>query len=245
MRYFDKWKDNYENKHDPSKSKLRTYVPAEDEPNPEDWLATREGVRLRMGGLITKVDIRIGKGDKPFGIFTLEDYNGAFEFRLFDEDYVNFSPLLIKDAYVMLSGTIQQRGAGRPYFKPKPFKDASYQFQLHAVTPLPDVQEQMVEALVIQMPVGNINGPFNAMLKQKLDEQAVAYQQLLKERKGANSGKIRWPQALLKFLIFDSMGKNIIHFTSQQYQVNITPSLYKWLCDMRAQNKLRFTFSLR
>ena len=95
------------------------------------------------------------------------------------------------------------------------------------------------------MPVGNINGAFNAMLKQKLDEQAVAYQQLLKERKGANSGKIRWPQAFLKFLLFDSMGKNIIHFTSQQYQVNITPSLYNWLREMRAQNILRFTLSLR
>ena len=245
LRYFDKWKDNYENKTDPSKSKLRTYVPTEEEPQPEEWLSTREGVRLRIGGIITKVETRIGNGNKPFGIYTLEDYNGAYEFRLFDDEYVNLSPLLIKDAYVMLSGVIQQRGTGRPYFKPKPFKDASYQFQLQAVTPLPDVQEQMVEALVIQMPVGNIDGAFNAMLKQMLDEQTAEYQHLQHEHKGSNQGKIRWPQARLKFLFFDSMGKNIIHFTSQQYQVNITPSLYKWLRDMRNQNKLRYSFSLR
>ena len=245
LRYFDKWKDNYENKTDPTKSKLRTYVPTEDEPNPEEWIATHEGVRLRMGGIITKVEIRMGKGDKPFGIYTLEDYYGAYEFRLFDDDYVNLSPLLIKDAYVMLSGEIQQRGMGRPYFKPRPYKDASYQLHLQAVMPLPDVQEQMVESLVIQMPVNNIDGVFNEMLKQMLDDQAAEYQHILKDSKGINRGKIRWPQARLKFLLFDSMGKNIVHFTSQQYQVNITPALYNWLRNMRDQNILRFSVSMR
>src|SRR5207253_1783509 len=51
-------------------------------------LKTLEGKEVIVAGIVTDVQHRTSKTGKPFGIFTLEDYMGSFEFILFGEDYV-------------------------------------------------------------------------------------------------------------------------------------------------------------
>jgi len=80
---------------------------------PEHEQLVREG-KLRLdrsvlnkqyaiGGIVTAVEQRMTKNNKPFCKFTIEDFSGSFEFALFAKDYEKFmqytavnTPLLIK-----------------------------------------------------------------------------------------------------------------------------------------------------
>src|SRR5690606_1762454 len=60
--------------------------------NNEDKLIGRE---LSVGGIIVDVQHRTSNKDgREFGIFTLEDYEDQYEFRLFGEDYLKFKHFL-------------------------------------------------------------------------------------------------------------------------------------------------------
>ncbi|MBQ0034990.1 MAG: DNA polymerase III subunit alpha [Bacteroidales bacterium] len=242
MRYFDKWKTNYENKQDPSKSRLRNFTPLEGEEDPQEWLKTHEGMTFSIGGLITKSEIGLSFKSTNFGRYTLEDYDGAFEFALYDDDFTNYSPLLQKDAYVMITGVFQQRGADRQFFKPQPFDKASYVFKLTKVEPLAGAQERHVGSLIIKMPAENVTDTFNQSIQQILDDQQQELERILEmQRSGRRPGSINFPQAKLRFMLFDGMGKNVVHFTSHQYRVNINHQMYQWLREMREQGILLFS----
>jgi DNA polymerase-3 subunit alpha len=48
------------------------------------------GRELKLGGIVSGVEHRTTKTGKPFGKFTVEDYNGNYTFTLFGEDYLKF-----------------------------------------------------------------------------------------------------------------------------------------------------------
>jgi len=55
-----------------------------------------------MGGMVTNVQHRTSSRDgKPFGIFTIIDHSGAFEFRLFGDDYVKYRNYLFEGCFVL------------------------------------------------------------------------------------------------------------------------------------------------
>lgn len=59
------------------------------------------------------------KAGNPYGIFTLEDYAGAFEFALFGKNYIEFGKYMIKDLYLYnISATVQKKGADYKFKKP-------------------------------------------------------------------------------------------------------------------------------
>ncbi len=64
---------------------------------------------LREGeyGFLSLVD----EAGNPYGIFTLEDYAGAFEFALFGNNYVEFGKYMIKDLYLYITAIVQEKGA--------------------------------------------------------------------------------------------------------------------------------------
>lgn len=68
-----------------------------------------ENKEVSVAGIITDVQHRTSKTGKPFGIFTLEDYMGSFEFILFGEDYVKFRNYLMTQFFVLVKGRVQTR----------------------------------------------------------------------------------------------------------------------------------------
>jgi DNA polymerase-3 subunit alpha len=54
------------------------------------------GNDLRSGGIITAAEHRINKNGKPFGSFTIEDYSGSFQARVFSETYLKIKHFLEK-----------------------------------------------------------------------------------------------------------------------------------------------------
>ncbi len=245
LQYFDKWKQNYINKKDPSKSKPRTYVPGENEENPVEWLTTHENTTFLLGGLITKAETGSGFNGQPFGAYTIEDYNGSWDFRLYDEQFTHFNGFLQLNSYVAIQGIVQQRGADNTQYKftPKKFEDASYEFKFQSIDSLATMQEKNVRALVIHMYASKVDSSFNSMLLQHLEDQKHQLEVLREQvQEGKHTGKIYFPQAQLKLVICDDMGQNAVRFTSQQYRVNLNKEFYRFLAQMRDEQILTFTF---
>ena len=46
---------------------------------------------VTLGGIVTNVQTRIGKNNKPWGIITLEDFEGSGELMLFGDDWLNLN----------------------------------------------------------------------------------------------------------------------------------------------------------
>ncbi len=64
---------------------------------------------IHVAGIITQASMRMSKNGNPFGIFTLEDYEGAIDMVMFGENFRKNQHLLIKDEFVYVTGRVEQR----------------------------------------------------------------------------------------------------------------------------------------
>src|SRR5690606_33202180 len=55
---------------------------------------------MTFGGVVTDVQHRVSKNGKGWAVFTVEDYNDNFEFRIFGEEYLKFRHLLIPNGFL-------------------------------------------------------------------------------------------------------------------------------------------------
>ena len=103
------------------------------------------GKQITVGGIITNVDHRVTKNGKGWGIITLEDYDGSYEFRFFNDDYLKFRMYFNQNQFTYMRFTVREgwidKNTGRP-------TDARIQY-LH-MQQLQDVLTDFAKSLVIQ-----------------------------------------------------------------------------------------------
>jgi len=134
---------------------------------PSDFLAAHKNQSCLVGGLITEAEqLRSQKGN-PYGRYTIEDYTGSYQFVLFGNAYSQFAHLMLKDLYVLVTGVVQQKGAGMKWFKEAPDDEAEFEFVVQRVDMLSEVQEKRVEGL-------NIRLQLDAVTRETIDELADA-----------------------------------------------------------------------
>lgn len=111
-----------------------------------DNMDTLRGNRLTFGGLVSSSDHRISKNGKPWGFFTLEDYNGAHEFRLFSDDYLSFKQFMTDEWMILVTGTVQRR---------RTFGDSTVdpgsEFKISKIEMLADSREKRLGRLCINL----------------------------------------------------------------------------------------------
>jgi DNA polymerase-3 subunit alpha len=62
-----------------------------------------------LGGFVTVARDNISKNGKPWGAFTLEDYTGTYEFRVYGKDYENFMKFMQTGYFLLIKATVQER----------------------------------------------------------------------------------------------------------------------------------------
>ncbi len=72
-------------------------------------LSARE--EITFGGIITNVNQRFSKLGKPFGIVTIEDFEGSGEIALFGEDWGKWSGMLTESCSVFITAKCEKRYA--------------------------------------------------------------------------------------------------------------------------------------
>ncbi len=84
--------------------------------NRENFEALSERQELTFGGIVTKVNSRFDKSGKPFGIVTIEDFEGSGELALFGEDWGRWGSRLIEGSSVFITAKCTKKYANSSYY---------------------------------------------------------------------------------------------------------------------------------
>jgi len=161
----------------------------------------REDVAL--GGIVTAVRTGFTKNGKPFGIVTLEDFDGSGELPLFGENWGQYSGMFSIGASVFVVGKI------RPRFQYN--NDGPKELKVSRVEYLQTVKENAIDRITISI----ITDP------EVLDEQIV---EELNELIVENPGKTK-----LFFQLRDSLGKNHVLLRSPNRGVDVRHTLIDYI----------------
>ena len=95
---------------------------------------------LSFGGIVTSVSSRWTKTNKPFGIVTIEDFEGAGEIALFGEEWTKWQSMLQEEYPVYITAKCQQRFRNNP--------DA-YDLVIRKIEFLSDVKDKSIDKFTI------------------------------------------------------------------------------------------------
>ena len=160
-------------------------------------LVDREEVTL--GGIVTGVQSRFGKNNNPWGIITLEDFEGSGELVLFGKDWVDMNGKFIEGAAVYVTGKMAPRFQ---YSEQKELKVTNVEL-------LQDVKEKAIGKITI------------SLASNLLNEQIV---EELSELISSSPGKTE-----LYFLLHDGSGKQHVLLRSGSKTVDVKTSLIQYI----------------
>ena len=185
---------------------------------PSEFIASHKNQPCLIGGLITNAEQRISQKGNPYGRYVLEDYTGSYDFALFGQSYTNFGHLMLKDLFVLVSGVIQQKGTGQPWYREKKDEVAEFEFVVQNVEMLNESQLKRTEGINIRMEI-------EAVTPDLIDE--------LLDKVKENPG-----QGRLHVTIFNN--RQQVALTSRSMPIRVTPQFYKWLSQKRLEGVLDF-----
>ena len=224
LSQFDKWRKPEERKEVEKNIKVQLAENADEMEEklvvPSEFLAAHKNQPAILGGLITSAEQRISKKGNPYGSYTIEDYTGSFEFPLFGNTYTHFGHLMLKDLYVLVTGVVQQKGAGQKWFREAADEEAEFEFVVQSVEMLSDVQDKRTEGLNIRLLLDAVN--------QELVEELV-------DKVKANPGNGR-----LHVTVYNPLNRQQVALTSRSLPIRVTPAFYKWLDRKRTEGVLDF-----
>jgi DNA polymerase-3 subunit alpha len=158
---------------------------------------------VALGGIVTAVRTGFTKNGKPYGIVTLEDFEGSGELPLFGENWGQFGGMFTIGASVFVVGKI------RPRFQYN--ADGPKELKVNRVEYLQTVKENALDRITITL----ITDP------EVLDEQIVAE---LNELIAENPGKTK-----LFFQLRDTLGKNHVLLRSPNRGVDVRYTLIDYI----------------
>ena len=150
---------------------------------------------VTLGGIVTGIQQRFGKNNKPWGIVTLEDFDGSGELVLFGDDWLNLNGKFIEGAAVYITGKMASRFA---YSDQKELKVCNVEL-------LQTVKEKAIDRITISLNTDLLDDKIVTELSELIDE---------------HKGKTK-----LFFQLRDSAGKHHVLLRSQTKMVDVRHSL--------------------
>ena len=113
---------------------------------PLDLIDNYRDRKLRIAGIVTDTQHRVSRKGTGYGIFTIQDFRGSIELKLFNEDYKKYKDLFTISEALYLEGFYQMGWNG-----------GEYTFQPKDIRLLNSIGESMTESITLQMPVEKVN----------------------------------------------------------------------------------------
>jgi DNA polymerase-3 subunit alpha len=179
------------------------------------------GKPLRIGGMVTAIRHGTSKAGNPYGIFTLEDYEGAHEFALFGNSYIEFSKYMIKDLYLLIHATVQEKGADYKFKKPTdPNAPVVPELKIQKIEVLKEVKDKLVDTLTVTIPLDQLD-----------EEFAVDMTDMVLQNKGSIN---------IYFNVVDLLTQHKVRLFARQCRVNMNKEFYKLLKKYKDDGKIDF-----
>lgn len=167
-----------------------------------------KGKEMNIAGIVTDVFEKMGKNNKPYANFTLEDYSGNIRITMWSEEYLKFKHLITTGQILFLKGSSRPRFQSTDQFEYKPTQ----------IMLLAEVREKMLQKVTLTVKSTTIRNGFNETFKT-----------LLEQYKGS---------ALVKFYIIDEELGVAVLASSRKYRINLENDLVKKLEEMGIEYKL-------
>ena len=166
-----------------------------------------------FAGVVSSVEHRESRQGKGWGLFTLEDYDDSFEFRIFGEEYLKFRHFLSVNAFLHIRAFVKEGWVQRETGKQGAPRLQFNQFQL-----LHDVLDTMTKRITFQTPIMGID-----------QEYINTIVDLTKKFKGKKS---------VHLAVFDQEKNVYLTMPSRTAKIDINRDLIKILSEHRLQYKL-------
>ncbi len=154
---------------------------------------------IRLAGIITKFMERTSKRGAPFGLFSIEDYNGSIDMAMFGEDYMKNRHIIQIGGFVYMIGKVEER-----YNSP-----GEWEFRPRVIQLLSSIREDLSKEIQISLEVGSLNEE----LVSKIEMLAIE-----------NPGKCKFVVSL-----YSEAEQLRIELLSKKYLVNPTNELINGL----------------
>ncbi|MBD0830907.1 DNA polymerase III subunit alpha [Aestuariibaculum sediminum] len=168
---------------------------------------------LVFGGVVTDVQHRVSKQGKGWAMFTIEDYNDSFEFRIFGEEYLKFRHFLMHNNFVFVKTFVREGWINKDTGKRSDPRLQFNNFQL-----LHDVMESYAKKLSIQLAIEDLKESKILRLKELIDMHP-----------GNQS---------LNFVVYDNVEKIKLNMLSRRQKIKVCQELISELESEHVKFKL-------
>ncbi|MCW5518476.1 DNA polymerase III subunit alpha [Aureitalea sp. L0-47] len=168
---------------------------------------------LIFGGVVSDVQHRESKAGKGWAIFTVEDYDDSFEFKIFGEEYLKYRHLLIPNSFIYARVFVREGWVNR-----ETGKKGDPRLQYSNIQLLHDVMGLQAKKLTLQIPIGDVE-------KEKVRQ----LKDLLKMHKGDKQ---------LHITLYDVEDELKLNMPSRKQKVAISKELLEELKELEFAYKL-------
>ena len=163
---------------------------------------------LKIAGIVTQTETKIAKNGNPYCRFSLEDFDGTYNFSIFSKDYLQFKTFIeTNGALLHITGKNQQR-----------WNTEEYEFKISKIDLLSDIRSKLSKTLTLQIPAMNID--------EKISNELAAIAQKY-------PGNVK-----LKIRFVDREESLVVSETSSLFKIELTNELFRDLERMNVEYNL-------
>ncbi|MDR6299429.1 DNA polymerase III subunit alpha [Mesonia maritima] len=155
---------------------------------------------LSLGGVISDVQHRVSKTGKGWAIFTVEDYNESYDFKIFGEDYLKHRHFLMPNNFIHMKVFVKEGWTNK-----ETGRKSDPRIQFNSFKQLQDVMETYAKKLTIQLDIDDLQ-----------DKHIDGLQDLFRIHPGDH---------MLNFVVYELKDRIKLHMPSRKQKVKISQEL--------------------
>ncbi len=113
---------------------------------PLDLVMNYKDKHLKLAGIVTAADHRISKKGTGWGIFTLQDFRGSLEIKLFNEDYKKYREIFSIGESLFIEGFYQLSWKGQ-----------DHEFRISAARMLASIGEELTKSITVKIAIDQLD----------------------------------------------------------------------------------------
>src|SRR5690606_25462049 len=153
-----------------------------------------------FGGVVSDVQHRESKAGKGWAIFTVEDYEDSYDFKIFGEEYLKWRHFLVPNSFIYGRVFVKEGWTNR-----ETGKKGEPRLQYNSIQLLHDVMETHGKKLTLTIPLNDLK-----------DEKINSLKNLVKTHKGEKQ---------LFFVVYENEEKIHLTMPSRKHKINISKEL--------------------
>ena len=181
------------------------------------------GTGLKIGGMVTAFRDGMTKKGNPYGMITLEDYNGSHEFPLFGKNFDDYAKYMIKDLFLYIHAVVQVKGSDYRNQTPDPNVRPEIELKIMNIMPFKEVRKLITRIRIY------------LSLDKLTNDVAIELTKIVSENKGDVNVYIE----IKNFLTSEK-----ITLFARPHRMKINSAVYQYLKQAEAEDILRYKIEM-